>query len=207
MAEADALALDNVLAHGRAVQQQVYDVVVQQVDLVDVQQPAVGRGQHARLEVALAALDRLLDVQRADDPVLGGADRQVDKAGAAGGHRQQLAGLDARAALVAVGGRHVGIAAKVTVGHGADFRQQEGQGAGGRAFGRAALAADQHAADLRMDGIEDQRALHALLADDSGKRKDTWHSFLLSLESSSGRSLRSTQAGADRSRQFLCDYT
>ena len=162
-------------AHGRGVQQQVHHVVVQQVDLVHVQQAAVGRRQHARLEVALAALDGLLDVQRADHAVLGGADRQVDEAGAAGGHRQHFAGLDARPALVAVGRRHVGVAAEVAVGHDLDFGQQEGQGAGRRALGRAALAADQHAADLRMDGVEDERSLHALLADDGGKRENAWH--------------------------------
>ena len=82
--EADALALHDVLRPWPRVQQQVHHVVVQQVDLVDIKQAAVGRGQHARLEMALAALDGLLDIQRADDAILGGADRQVDEAGAAG---------------------------------------------------------------------------------------------------------------------------
>ena len=59
----------------------------------------------------------------------------------------------------------------MTVGDDVDFRQQEGQGAGGRALGRAALAADQHAADLGVDGVQDQRTLHALLADDGGEGK------------------------------------
>jgi hypothetical protein len=86
VAEADALALHHVDPHGGRVQQQIHHVIVQQVDLIDIKQAAVGRGQHARLEVALAPLDRLLDVQRADDAVLGGADRQIDEAGAAGGH-------------------------------------------------------------------------------------------------------------------------
>jgi hypothetical protein len=66
----------------------------------------------------------------------------------------------------------VGVAAEVAVGHHLDLRQEEGQGAGGRALGRAALAADQHAADLRVNGVEDQGALHALLADDSSERED-----------------------------------
>jgi hypothetical protein len=57
VAEADALALDHVDAHRGGVEQQVNDVVVEQVDLVHVQQPAVRRRQHARLEVALALLD------------------------------------------------------------------------------------------------------------------------------------------------------
>jgi hypothetical protein len=45
-----ALALDDVLAGGRHVDQQVDQVVFQQVDLVDVQEAAVGARQQARLE-------------------------------------------------------------------------------------------------------------------------------------------------------------
>ena len=55
-------------------------MVVQQVDFIDVEQSPVGGCQHARLEVPLAFLDGFFDVQRADHPVFGGADRQVDKA-------------------------------------------------------------------------------------------------------------------------------
>ena len=68
----DALALDDVDAHRGRIEQQVHHMVVEQVDLVDVQQAAVGRGQHAGLEVPLALLDGRLDVQRADDAVFGG---------------------------------------------------------------------------------------------------------------------------------------
>ena len=79
--EGDALALDDVDAHGGRVEQQVHDVIVQQVDFVNIQQAAVGGGQHARLEVALAFLDGFLDIQRTDHAVFGGADRQVDESG------------------------------------------------------------------------------------------------------------------------------
>ena len=82
MAEADPLALDHVDAHRRRIQQQIDHVIVEQVDLVHVEQAAIGRRQHARLEVALAVLDGRLDVQRADDPIFGRADRQVHEAGA-----------------------------------------------------------------------------------------------------------------------------
>ena len=125
-------------------------MVVQQVDLVDVKQAAVGRGQHARLEVALAALDRLLDVQRADHPVLGGADRQIDKAGAAVRDRQQLAARQALPALIAEGVDAVGSQPK---------RQSATTAISGSRSARARaavdlavprFAADQHAADLRM---------------------------------------------------------
>jgi hypothetical protein len=52
--KADALALDHVDAHCRAVEQQIDHVIVEQVDFIDIEHAAVGRGQNARLKVALA---------------------------------------------------------------------------------------------------------------------------------------------------------
>ena len=49
VADRDPLALDGGAARGRGVQQQVDQMVVQQVDLVDVEDPAVGRGQQPGL--------------------------------------------------------------------------------------------------------------------------------------------------------------
>ena len=119
--------------------------------------------------MAFAALDGLFDVQRTDDPVLGGADGQVNEAGAADGDGQNLAGGNPIAAFVAVSGWNIRIAAEVTVRYDVDLRQEEGQRARRGAFGGAALAAYQHPADLRMDGVQNQRAFHALLADDARK--------------------------------------
>ena len=78
VADAQALALDHVLARGRDVEQQVDQVVLEQVDLVDVEKAAIGAGQQAGLERLLAVRQRALEVERADDAVLGGAQRQVD---------------------------------------------------------------------------------------------------------------------------------
>ena len=50
--------------------------------------------------------------------------------------------------------------------------QQPGQGAHRRRLGGALLAADQHAADGRVDGVEHERLAHRLLADDGGERED-----------------------------------
>ena len=47
----DPVALDADRPHGGGVQQQVDEVVVEQVDLVDVQDAAVGAGEQARLEL------------------------------------------------------------------------------------------------------------------------------------------------------------
>ena len=148
-------------------------VIVEQVDLVDVQQAAIGVGQHARLEVAFALLDGLLDIQRADDAVLGGADGQVDEGRRAFVEGQiAIAGGKALLALRAPGGGLVWIAAEAAVVDHLHLRQEGGQGAGGGGLGRAALAADQNAADAGLDGVQDQRAAHALLADDRGERID-----------------------------------
>jgi hypothetical protein len=76
----DALALDDVDPHRRRVEQDVDEVVVEEVDLVDVEDVAVGLGQHPRLEALGPGLDRGLDVDAADDAVLGGVDGQLHDA-------------------------------------------------------------------------------------------------------------------------------
>ena len=81
MLEADALTLDDVDAHSGAVEQQVDHMVVEQIDLVDIEHAAIGRSQHAGFEVALATLDGLFDVQRADHAVFRRTDREVHEGG------------------------------------------------------------------------------------------------------------------------------
>ena len=78
MADAEPLALHHVLARGGDVEQQVDEVVFQQVHLVDVEEAAVGAGQQSGLERLLAARQRPLEVERADHPILRGAERQID---------------------------------------------------------------------------------------------------------------------------------
>jgi len=72
MAEGDALPLDHVYAHRGGVEQDIHNVIIQQVDFVDIKQTAVCGSQHARLEMALAFLNRAFDIQRADHAVLCG---------------------------------------------------------------------------------------------------------------------------------------
>ncbi len=179
--EGDALALDDVHAHGGRVEQHVDHVVVEQVDLVDVEQAAVGGGQDAGLEVALALLDGLLDVERADDAVFGGGDGQVDEGDGfffdGQGRRRRRPSRGTRCTRRRAGrGRSRSGSPRTawTLG------QQGGQGAGGGGLGRAAFAADQHAADAGVNGVEDQGAPHALLADDGSEGVDGGHDFLRS---------------------------
>ncbi len=50
-----------------------------------------------------------------------------------------------------------------------DLREQPGQGSHGGGLGGAALTPDQHATDGRVDGVEDERRLHRLLAHQRGE--------------------------------------
>ena len=78
MAQAQALALDDVDARGGDVEQQVDEVVVEQVGLVDVEEAAVGARQEAGFERFIAARQRALEVERAEHPIFRHAQRQID---------------------------------------------------------------------------------------------------------------------------------
>ena len=133
----------------------------------------ISGGQHAGLKVALAFLNGLLDVERADDAIFGGADRQVDERGAAGGERKFAFFGGAFLALGAPGRGAIGVTAKAAVPHHAHVGQKGGQGAGGGGFGRAAFAANEHTAQARVDRVQNQGALHAFLPDD-GSEGENW---------------------------------
>ena len=125
--------------------------------------------------MALAFLDGLFDIQRADHAVFGGRDGQVDEGDGFFFDRQRFAGGGPLAAFGAPGGGLVGVAAEAAAAHGADLGQQGRQGARGGGLGGAALAADQHAADARVNGVEDQGAPHAFLSDDGSEGIDGGH--------------------------------
>ncbi len=87
-------------------------MVVEEVDLVDVEDVAVGLGEHAGFEAPAAFFQRRFQVDGADDPVFGGVDGQLDDAHAAGGDGQ-LAGARAFAAVHAPVLGVLGVAAEV----------------------------------------------------------------------------------------------
>ena len=95
MRDADRLALDVGAAHGGGVEEHVDEVVGQQVDLVGVEDPAVRRGQEARLEGGDAVAQRAVEVERAEQAVGGRAHRQLDE--------RHGPALDRRAVVRAVG--------------------------------------------------------------------------------------------------------
>src|SRR5690606_5120894 len=81
MAERDAFTLDHIDAHGSRVEQDIDNMVIQQVDFVNVEQPAVGSRKHARFEMAFAFLDGAFDVECAHNAIFGGGDGQIYKGG------------------------------------------------------------------------------------------------------------------------------
>ncbi len=161
-----ALALDRVDAQRRGVEQDVHQVVGQKVHLVDVQDAAVRRRQQPRLEGAPPLAQGALEVECAEDAVLGRPERQVDE------RHRRLGGaaLGAGGAVRAVRPGGVGVAAERAALDRAQRRQQGAQGAGGGALGRPLLAADQHAAEARVDGAQQQRRLERILTDQGAER-------------------------------------
>ena len=171
MRDRHPLALDRVLPHRRGIEEHVDDVIIEQVHLVDVEDVAVRLGEHARLELLLAALDGSLDIDRADDAILGRVDGQLHHAHAATPTRQRLAVFHAHGALHALQVGVIRRAAVAAVGHDVKPWQEFCQRADGRRFRGALLSADQHAADGGIDRVENQRLFHQVLAHDRGEGK------------------------------------
>src|SRR5574338_540027 len=144
-------------------------MVIQQVDLINVQQAAIGRGQDARLEMSLALLDGLFDIERSHHPVLGGRYRQVYKWGSALGGGQDAPRGEAFLAFGAPGGWALRITTEAAVLDNLDMGQKGGQGTGGRGFSGTALATDQDTADASIHRVQNERTFHTFLAYDCSK--------------------------------------
>ena len=100
------------------------EVVVEQVDLVDVEDPAVRLGQQPGLERLVAVAQRPRDVDRAGDAILGRVQRQVDDRARRRGARQLLA---ACRPLAHDAHGSSGSARERAVGDDVDLRQQLGE--------------------------------------------------------------------------------
>src|SRR5438067_6135706 len=163
--DGDGLPLHDVDPHRRRIQEHVHQVVVEQVDLVDVEQVAVGLGQHTGLEAPGARAHGRLHVDRSHHAVLGGVDRQLDHAHGQAIDRQ--AALPAPEPAVGAPARGLrGVAAveaalnRVVVGQQAGQRPDRGR------FGGPPVAPDQDAPDRRIDRVQEERQLHPLLPHD-----------------------------------------
>jgi len=117
VAHAQALAFHQVFARCGHIDQQIYQMVIKQVDFVDVQKATVRLGQQAGGKLLDALGQGFFEVERTDHAVFGGPQRQVH-------HRHRLAfhhGFDlgvSGLAHRASAGRLVGIAAiRATLDH------------------------------------------------------------------------------------------
>ena len=137
----DAVAFHMHPSHRGGVEQHVDQMIVQQVDLVDVEDAAVGAGQQSGRKCVLAITQHPLQIQRPDHPVFGGAQRHLDQA---------CTGIS-----------------RIATGRGGE---QRGQTAHGRRLGGALLAADQRTADFRTHGAQQQRETHLFVAHDRAER-------------------------------------
>ena len=126
----------------------------------------MGGGDEAGFKAAGPGLDGLLDVQGADQPVLGGAHRQLHNPHLPD-HRRII--VAPRLAPLAKALPGVGGATVRTALEDGYLWQQGGQGAYRRGLGGPLLAADQHPADLGVDGVEQQGPLHRGLPDYGGE--------------------------------------
>ena len=156
------LALDAREPGRGGVEQRVDEVVGQEVDLVDVEDPAVRAGEQPGFEGLLAG-ERAAEVERADEPVERRAERQLDERRRARGGRRVVRDLAA--------GRALARRERERLRHGRlDRRQQRRERADGGRLRGPALAAHEHAADLRRDRVDEQRLDERLLADDRAER-------------------------------------
>ena len=161
----DALALNGCASHRGGVEKRVDEVVVQQIDLVDVEQPAMRRGEQAGLIVRHTFGQRAFQVERADHAVFGGADRQLDQP-----YRPPMSRRAVVRAVRASGVGRCRIAGKPAAVHDIDVRQQPGERAHHRRLRGSFLAAHQHTADGGRDRGEDQRQAQFRHPDDCGER-------------------------------------
>jgi hypothetical protein len=149
-------------------------VIVEQVHLVNIEQPAVDLGQQPWLEAALAFGDGVLEVEGAHDAILGGGDRELDKArGTAMGRERAISPASLAGSTEA--GRPIRLTRVGAAVDNRDRGEQTGETADGGRLRRALLATNENAADARVDRVEDQGALEALLADNCGEWIDWAH--------------------------------
>ncbi len=151
---------------GGRVQQQVDEMVVQEVDLVDVEQAAMGGGEQPRPQRGDAFGERPVEVDRSGDPVLRGADRQLHQARRPGA-RPRLRWMRAVRAVGVNRGRVTG---EPAAGYHVHRWEQRGEPSDRGRLGRALLAADEDPADRRGHRVEDEREPQVVHAHHRGQR-------------------------------------
>ena len=150
----ESLPLERIDAHRGGVEQYVHEVVGEQIHLVNVEDATMSAGQKPRLQSAHALAQRLLEVERPQNAVLGRTQREIDERG------RDLPGRADPPAVWQCGAFRLprGAAGSQRKGQpstNVQRRQATPPGRGGSTLGRALLAANQDAADAGIDGVEE----------------------------------------------------
>jgi hypothetical protein len=96
-------------------------MVIQQVYFVHVQQATVGRSQDARLKLFASSLESNLNIECANDPVFGSANREIHKARAPPADWQTFAPRNAFAAVITESLGALRITTERAIGHHLDL--------------------------------------------------------------------------------------
>ena len=163
----DRAAPDGVTALGGRVQDGIDNIIREQVDLVNVEQVAVGLGQDAAAD-AQAFMDGGAFVDPADHILQAGVERQLHQPDPVGGDQRLAFGVLAgavRADRIDAAGLDIFGQAAVIAQGAFDLGKNIQQGADGGGLGGAARADQQDAAHGRIDQPEQERQFHLVLAD------------------------------------------
>ena len=175
VSHAQSLALHHVFSRGRHVQEQVHEMVLEQVHLVDIEKPTVRARQQPGFEPFLPSGQGAFEIEGADHPILGGAQRQVDH-----GRADEFGlgpGAVRRLAMNwAAPGVSLWIAMIGTAHRRFDRRQKRSEGPHRRGLAGPAIPEHHHTADPLVDGGDQQGPLHLILTDDRRKRVRLTHS-------------------------------
>ncbi len=172
MDERYPLPFHDVDTHGSGIEENIGHVVVEQVDLIDIEDAPVDRREDTRIDGHHSFTDRPLHVDGAHHPVFGRPEREIDDADPA----LLYVKVHTRDRSFGTGAAHATEACRIATIRAAPDHINLGEHVGKRpdrsGFCSSFLTADEYSADTRVDGIEQECALHRLLADDSGERQD-----------------------------------
>lgn len=166
MAHADSFALDDILASGGDVEQEVHEMIFEEIDLVDVEVAAMRAREESGLVGFFAAGEGAFEIECADDPIFGGAEREVNDRDRCFVCTKFFAGGFAGEAVVAFpafGVRVASVAAARDHGHG---REEGGEGADGGGLSGPAMSEDENPTYSRVDRGQQDGPLHLILPDD-----------------------------------------
>ena len=156
----NSLPFDGIDPHSRSIQQYIHNVVIQKVHFIHIQNVPVCRRQNARLKFLFPIFQGVLHVQCPHNPVLRGADRQIDNP-----HMTDDRFLfRPLTAFLTPEGGIVRIAAEPAAFHLPALSQHLCQGAYRRGFRGSLFPPNQHASQCRIDDVQNQRSLHPLLS-------------------------------------------